>query len=125
MQQMAQLAGLAYLTPSYLSVHSEFGPWFALRAAVSINCPASGIPGAVLEEAALENPCSPEEEQEMIARMKIALEYNGAEDGRWRKWLDVRDGLPCGRQWRYSDPQILYHYTKSSASLLTTGTPAP
>ena len=45
---MAQVTGFAYLTPSYLSVHPVFGPWFALRAAVSVNCLAEEVPGAIM-----------------------------------------------------------------------------
>ncbi len=29
---------------------------------------------------------------------------------RWKLWLAVRDGCPVGRDHRYSDDQIRYHY---------------
>jgi hypothetical protein len=117
MQQMAQLTGLAYLTPSYLSVHPEFGPWFALRAAVSINCPASEISHAVLKEIPLDNPCTLEEEREMTDRMHFALNYDNKDNEGWKHWLSVRDVLQRGKQWRYSDEQINYHYTKNRLPL--------
>jgi len=29
----------------------------------------------------------------------------------WRAWLAVRDACPLGRAHRYTEPQVLYHYT--------------
>jgi len=38
----------------------------------------------------------------------------------WRRWLAVRDaiGKGIGKEHRYSEEQILYHYTKDRALLL-------
>jgi hypothetical protein len=30
----------------------------------------------------------------------------------WASWVNVRDACPIGRDSRYSDEQIRYHYTK-------------
>jgi hypothetical protein len=30
----------------------------------------------------------------------------------WTSWVSVRDACPIGRDSRYSDEQIRYHYTK-------------
>jgi hypothetical protein len=30
---------------------------------------------------------------------------------RWRAWLEVRDACTAGREHRYSDEQIAYHYS--------------
>ena len=37
MQQLADVAGLAWLSPSHLSVHPMFGPWIGLRAAIVLD----------------------------------------------------------------------------------------
>ena len=35
----------------------------------------------------------------------------------WRAWLACRDSCPIGREHRYSDAQIRYHYTRSRDAL--------
>jgi hypothetical protein len=35
----------------------------------------------------------------------------------WRAWLAVRDACPIGRDYRYDDDQLRYHYTKDRAAL--------
>ena len=35
----------------------------------------------------------------------------------WRLWLAVRDACPLGREHRYDDDQLRYHYTKDVAAL--------
>jgi methylmalonic aciduria homocystinuria type C protein len=35
----------------------------------------------------------------------------------WRAWLAVRESCPVGREYRYCDAQIEYHYTKDRAIL--------
>ena len=37
MQRLAQVSGLAYLSPAHLAVHPHFGPWIALRAVVVVD----------------------------------------------------------------------------------------
>lgn len=32
----------------------------------------------------------------------------------WRPWLAVRDACPLGREHRYSEQQVAYHYTKDA-----------
>ena len=33
----------------------------------------------------------------------------------WQLWLAARDACPIGREYRYDDAQIRYHYTKDKA----------
>lgn len=113
MQRLAHLSGLAYLSPSHLNVHFMFGPWIALRAAVVIDIdgpprPSSGPP----------NPC-PDCERDCMPKFRHAAaaagstpEAHAAVEQHWRLWLSVRDACPVGREHRYSDDQIGYHYTK-------------
>lgn len=113
MQRLAHVAGLAYLTPSHLSVHPVHGPWIALRAVAVVD--VDGPPGPPPELAA---PC------DCAARcgphLRAALgraraQAPGCEqvETDWRAWLAVRDACPVGRAHRYPDDQIRYHYTKS------------
>ncbi len=113
MQRLAQISGLAHLSPSHLSVHAIYGPWIALRAAVAIDI--EGPPGSPAEPP---NPC-PDCEDRCLPRFREAIAAAGAERvghtaiGRhWRLWLQVRDACPVGRSHRYGDEQIRYHYTK-------------
>lgn len=107
-QRLAAVAGLAWLSPSHLCVHPRFGPWMALRAAIVLDHePATiGIP--------IEPPCRCEANCLPLFRQALAAgEPKNAEElkDRWRLWLAARDACPVGREYRYPDEQILYHYT--------------
>lgn len=118
MQRLAHVAGLAYRAPCNLSIHPVYGPWIALRAVVVVD--ADGPEGSELP-----SPCGTCETHCMPA-LDVAL----AESGRaalatgtppatalWKSWLAVRDACPLGREHRYSDEQIRYHYTKDRGVL--------
>jgi methylmalonic aciduria homocystinuria type C protein len=95
-QQLAVAAGLGALSETHLVIHPEYGPWFALRAAIVVEGdppPAAQIPRPCRCEA----PC-----RDSLARAV------GTRD--WRAWLAVRDACPVGRQHRYSEDQLAYHY---------------
>ena len=113
MQRLAHLSGLAYLSPSHLNVHPIFGPWIALRAAVVID--TDGPPKPSSEPP---NPC-PDCARDCLPTFRHAMaatgsasEAHAALEQRWQHWLSVRDACPVGREHRYSDAQICYHYTK-------------
>lgn len=119
-QRLAHVAGLAYLTPSHLSVHPVYGPWIALRAVVVVDVdgPAEAAPLAAPCDCAAH--CAP--------RLAVALAAAQAQAGAstpgraeivrdWRAWLAVRDACPVGRAHRYSEQQIRYHYTNDRAAL--------
>ncbi len=107
-QRLAQVAGLAWLSPSHLCIHHEFGPWIALRAAIVLDHrpEAVGTPAQPTCDCAAH--CLPAFERALAA---------GVPDGRaqlektWELWLAARDACRVGRKHRYSDEQILYHYT--------------
>jgi cyanocobalamin reductase (cyanide-eliminating) / alkylcobalamin dealkylase len=112
-QRIAESAGLAVISPSHLSIHRVFGPWFALRAVVIFD-----IEGPAAFPGPLSNPCEPCA-RPCLHALTTALETDG--DGRervdltsdnWRRWLAVRDACPEGRSYRYGPEQIRYHYTK-------------
>ena len=118
MQRLAHISGLAYLSPSYLSVHATYGPWIALRAAVVVD-----VDGSSEVAPAPSNPCS-DCEKDCLPKLQRALLASGPElnaaggvQQHWQLWLAVRDACPVGQSHRYSDGQIRYHYTKDVNAL--------
>ncbi len=110
-QRIARATGLAMLSPSHLCVHEVHGPWIALRAVVVIDIagPAGPAPSAP-------DPCTPCHKPCMAA-LQSALDARTLVDASaierdWQAWLAIRDACPLGRESRYSDEQIRYHYTK-------------
>jgi methylmalonic aciduria homocystinuria type C protein len=121
MQRFAHVAGLAYLSPSYLSVHPIFGPWIGLRAVVVLAGPGPDSPAPTWEApchcdrhcaARFHDACA------LFSRREESDSAAIAED--WRAWLAVRDACPVGRAHRYSEAQIEYHYTKNRGILSAT-----
>jgi methylmalonic aciduria homocystinuria type C protein len=110
MQRLAELAGLAARAPTGLCVHRRYGPWFALRGVVAL----TGDPPAT---SATRLPCP---KDLCAATCMPALERAMAappDDRAWEAWLAVRDACSVGRDYRYSDDQIHYHYTKDRSRL--------
>lgn len=108
-QRLAHIAGLASLSPGHLSVHPVYGPWIALRAAITFDVvgPAEiEVPSEQVCDACV-GACSP--------AFELAVGEPLADD--WRRWLAVRDACPLGREHRYDDEQIAYHYTKDRSIL--------
>jgi len=111
-QRLAHVAGLAFLTETHQSVHATYGPWIALRAAIvvaTLGPPASSP---------LSHPCGSCERGCRPAFERALMTLDGAPSeqnlrARWRAWLACRDSCPIGREHRYSDAQIRYHYTRS------------
>lgn len=103
-QRLADLVGLAYLAPTHLSIHPTYGPWFALRAIILLH----GDPP--LHRARAVPPCR------CAAACTSALERAMSSKDP-ESWIAVRDACPIGRDHRYSDDQLLYHYTKDRALL--------
>lgn len=117
MQRLAHVAGLAHLSESHLSVHPTYGPWIALRAAVSFRAP--GPQGSPQE---LQHPCGGCRHRCLPAFERALAAARGqlAEDAlraNFRLWLACRDACATGREHRYGDAQIRYHYLKGSEEL--------
>lgn len=107
-QRAAAVAGLAYLAPSHLCVHPEYGPWIALRAVVVLDVDGPDLPVVpVAAPCDCARGCGP-----ALSAALAAGEPSGTAElrERWRLWLAVRDACPVGRDHRYSDEQILFHY---------------
>jgi methylmalonic aciduria homocystinuria type C protein len=107
-QRIASAAGLAWLAPTHLLVHPTYGTWFALRAVLL----APGTPPPVAPPVA--PPC--------VCDAACRDAYDAAvraigDPSDWTPWLALRDACPVGRQHRYGDNQIRYHYTKDKSAL--------
>jgi methylmalonic aciduria homocystinuria type C protein len=98
-QRLAVAAGFGTLAPTQLVIHPIYGPWFALRAVVlTAGTPVTRrLPAAACD-------CAD--------RCTRAFERAREAQGSWRDWLAVRDACCVGREHRYSDDQLEYHYTK-------------
>jgi cyanocobalamin reductase (cyanide-eliminating) / alkylcobalamin dealkylase len=104
-QRIAVAAGFGTLWPSQLVIHPTYGPWFALRAVVL----ARGEPlTRVLPRAgcAHEDRCA----ASCTTAFESARDASGPQA--WRAWLAVRDACCVGREHRYAEDQLAYHYTK-------------
>ena len=117
MQRLAHVAGLAYLSDSHLSVHPTFGPWIGLRAAVSF--PA---PGPSCRPPELGHPCGSCRDRCLPAFERALAAAHGqltpaAARADWKLWLACREACPTGREHRYGDAQLRYHYSKDFESL--------
>jgi methylmalonic aciduria homocystinuria type C protein len=109
-QRLAELTGLAALSPSHLAIHELHGPWFALRAVVVVD-----IEGPSQSASAPPRPC-----QSCTAPCVAALERARAASGpvldassiarHAAQWIAVRDACPVGRASRYGEQQLRYHY---------------
>jgi len=112
-QRMAELIGLAELSPSRLSIHPRLGPWLGLRALIVFDAPPvrqRSVPRRLSLCAPCAKPC-------MAALSKAQAEPRDHGESWFRAWLRVRDSCPVGRDARYGDNQIHYHYTKDKRAL--------
>lgn len=123
-QHMAHAVGLAHLGPAHLSVHHRFGPWIALRAVVCFGLSTEALPSDPAPNvcAGCDAPCRralsfvrrnqqvPPELAHRTPPPTLSREKTG--------WLAVRDACPIGRDYRYGEGQILYHYDKQREALL-------
>ncbi len=118
MVRAAQVAGFACVAPSHLAIHTEYGPWFALRAVVALD--RTFVPER--EETRADEPCATCDAPCLVALERAERETQPDETGAlgpgWRYWVAVRDACPLGHPYRYEDEQVRYHYTKNRTALL-------
>jgi methylmalonic aciduria homocystinuria type C protein len=111
MQRLTHLSGLAFLSVTNLTVHPVYGPWFALRAAAVVDVDGPPAP------AEPSDPCTGCEMRCVPAFRRALAAVQGAPTQariatRWPLWLAVRDACAVGKEHRYADDQIRYHYAK-------------
>lgn len=114
--RIAEVCGYAATAPCHLAVRHDVGPWLALRALVLLDVEAPATTNAPLSPcASCAAPCRP------LFEHALAGEPHGARLNdiapRWKTWLAVRDSCPIGRNARYSNEQIEYHYTRRRSIL--------
>jgi len=118
MQRLAEVAGLAAISRTHLSIHPEFGPWISLRAVIVLDMPADDL--TVPEKTknlcnGCERSCMPAFERAMNSVKDLTSETVSRD---WRQWLAVRDACAVGSgKYRFCDSQIRYNYTKDRAYL--------
>jgi methylmalonic aciduria homocystinuria type C protein len=116
MVRMARLAGLGEVAPTHLLVHPTFGPWISLRALVLIDAEVPPPAPEVSVCAGCPAPCVPA----FAKAVELAPHgpvVNGIAVSNWHAWVDARDACPVGREHRFSDEQVAYHYTRDPRSL--------
>jgi methylmalonic aciduria homocystinuria type C protein len=117
-QRIAEASGLAYLSPSHLSIHPAFGPWLALRAVVVVDTdgPPGEAPRAPDPCARCAKPCLEPLAQALALSPDVG---RGDVERNWRAWALVREVCPEGHAYRYDDEQLRYHYVKDRSILRT------
>ena len=125
LQYLGALAGWHYPSPLGVGIHPQYGLWFAYRAAVLTDAPlapSKPLPGVSPCQHCTDRPC-------LSACPPRALAQPGAPDLRrcldWRCTTEsscantclARLACPVGREQRYDEPQIQYHYGHSLQSL--------
>lgn len=111
LQQAAEAAGLAWLSPAHLSIHPEFGPWISLRALVVFGVPGPGGPARTAP------PCRHRCEDHCLPALGRALEAGWDPDRTWRLWAAAREACPQGGEHRFPEDALYYHYTKDRSGL--------
>jgi len=109
-RQLAVATGLGSAAPTGLVIHPTFGPWFALRAVIAyagaLSSTAAPAPAA---------PLAPVCRCDGTCERALAIAQAATGPERWRAWVAVREACTIGRDHRYSDDQIAFHYTKNRA----------
>lgn len=118
-QRIAERAGFAWVSPANLCIHPRFGPWIGLRAVVIFDMdPPEGLPSPAKDPCgACLHRCLPVFRDCQKALESGALGAAAGGEG-WRAWLALRDACPLGREHRFDEAQIRYHYTKDRSILV-------
>ena len=118
-QLAAALAGLSWTSPSHLSIHPVYGPWVSWRAVIvlpsSLNDADESVSNSIESQRVLASPCSRCEAGCLPAfsravNMTTRIVQTEVRT-HWRHWLAVRDACELGRDWRFCEEQLRYHYT--------------
>lgn len=114
-QRIAHATGLAWLSPSHLSVHPAYGPWFAFRAVIVVDeeCAAHEPHPAADPCTRCPKPCVAALEE--AVRVSRTLDQDALTE-HFDVWRRVRDVCPEGVEHRYGEEQVRYHYTKERVS---------
>lgn len=122
MQRLAVAARLGTLSASQLVIHRRYGPWFSLRAIIAYEGPADTLDEAFAgcDARQCQQRCQPLFDYAMLGLhaneaqepTSAARQPAAVANPTWRDWLAVRAACSIGADWRFTDEQIIYHYTK-------------
>jgi methylmalonic aciduria homocystinuria type C protein len=102
-QRLADAVGFAHLAPTHLAIHPAFGPWIALRGVVT-------LVGDPPPTSRLTPPCRCGD----ACMRALALAMSSKDPA---NWIALRDSCTVGRNHRYDDDQLHYHYIKDRSLL--------
>ena len=114
-QRLCDVANCAHLdSDSFLCIHPKYGPWIALRALIVLNKEYKEDSHQIIES--LDDICTQTEREnvqnEWRKLQNVLFEHKEPQTMEsWRYWLKLRDSYSIGKEYRYSEEQILYHYT--------------
>jgi hypothetical protein len=131
-QALAHCCGLVHLDESFhLCIHPVYGTWIGLRSIIVLDCDGpSTIPTittittstttSLLCDTIILNEY---DRQNAIQAFEIALEETNTNQNHnniknhWQKWVAIRDAISIGKEYRYDDVEMEYHYCKSKDKL--------
>ena len=122
MQRVAAVSGFAYHDDSsHLTVHPVYGAWHSFRAVAVFSSSSNDVPPPQ------RLPCllSATEKERAAAALNYALQVSDSENlcnqlhGKivnnekvCMAWIAVRDCVETGKEYRFDENQLMYHYTK-------------
>ena len=109
-QHLACVTGLCWLCPEVkLCVHPVYGPWVSFRVAMVLSDESNidlGPPPKMVPPLFDGSQFGGPELQDAMAESSQISRLEG-----WRKWVAVRDAIPIGKEHRFFEDQLRYHYT--------------
>eukprot|EP00890_Picochlorum_soloecismus_P000230 jgi/Picsp_1/1207/NSC_04688-R1_protein len=118
-QRMASVCGLAFFDTdhSHLSIHPKFGSWYSIRCAILFH----DIACTLEKPERIPNPFSMDDKARIQdaarraeASLSVASTHGVNFSSSWGLWVELREAVSPGNKHRFSDNQILYHYTHDS-----------
>ena len=115
-QRMASVCGMAFLDTdqSHLSVHPTFGSWYSIRCAIvfqDITCtlekPKSVPNPFSMDDVARIRDAARRAESSLSAAACHGVNFSSS----WQVWVELREAVSPANKYRFSENQILYHYT--------------
>ena len=133
MQRVASCSGLSYLdSKSHLTIHPVYGSWHSFRAVVIVQTKdISFIGSSSISIKSITLPCllTHKEEEDAQAALRQALKLSdenrlceqlhgkGSSEQVAAAWIVVRDCVSRGKEFRFGDNQLWYHYTNDTKYL--------
>jgi len=127
LQELGKLVGWHHDSPLGLGIHPVFGLWFAYRGIIMTN--TEFIPAVDDFDAPSESPCASCDQKPCITacpaaavtksglKIKLCTGYRLESDSRCQSRCVSRLVCPIGRDYRYLEEQMAYHYGHSLASI--------